>query len=118
MEAVVILTCDGFSEILTSNPVSELRRLKILRAVFKSTKELGGEQVYALKMKNGDVRAHKLLKQRRRILKNCRILGLMTGWIFFIASADSAMKLLGIPGVHLHDMTEMEIQEYTGGRKR
>ena len=29
MKAVVILACDGLGEILTSNPVSELRRLKM-----------------------------------------------------------------------------------------
>ena len=38
---VVILACGGFGEILTSNPVSDLRRLKILRAIFKSPEEMG-----------------------------------------------------------------------------
>ncbi len=56
MEAVVILACEGFGEILTSDSVSELRRLKIQRAVFKSPKEMGGERVHALKMKNGDAK--------------------------------------------------------------
>ena len=109
MEAVVILTCDGFGEILTSNPVSELRRLKILRAVFKSPKELGGERIYALKMKNGDARDRKSLKLKRRAMKNCRILGLGTGWIFFIAPAKSLMQLLSIRELHLHELTETEI---------
>ena len=78
MKAVVILACDGLGEILTSNPVSELRRLKILRAVFKSPEEMGGERVYALKMKNGDARDRKALKLKRRAMKNCKILGLGT----------------------------------------
>lgn len=118
MDTDAILVCGRIGVIVSDDPLSDLRRLKNLRNIFRGQEKIEGERVYALKMKNGDVRAHKLLKQRRRILKNCRILGLMTGWIFFIAAPDSAMKLLGIPGVHLHDMTEMEIQEYTGGRKR
>ena len=96
MKAVVILACDGLSEILTSNPVSELRRLKILRAVFKSPEEMGGERVYALKMK-------------RRAMKNCKVLGLSAGWIFFIAPAKNLMQLLAIRKLPLHEMTETEL---------
>lgn len=118
MEAVVILTCDGFSEILTSNPVSELRRLKILRAVFKSTKELGGEQVYALKMKNGDARDRKSPKMKRRAMKNCKVLGLSAGWIFFIAPSQSLMQLLSIRNLPLHEMTETELCSLLGGKRR
>ena len=106
---VVILACSGFGEILTSNPVSDLRRLKILRAIFKSPEEMGGERYYALKFKNGDARDRKSLKMRRRAMKKCRILGLGTGWIFFIAPANSLMQLLSIRELHLHELTETEL---------
>ena len=109
MESVVILACDGLGEILTSNPISELRRMKILRAVFKSPEEMGGERVYALKMKNGDARDRKSLKLKRRAMKNCKVLGLGTGWIFFIAPAKSLMQLLAIRDLPLHEMTETEL---------
>ena len=109
METVVILACDGFGEILTSNPVSDLRRLKALRVIFKSPGKLGGEQVYALKMKNGDARDRKSLKMKRRAMKNCKILGLSAGWIFFIAPATSLMQLLTIRDLLLHEMTETEL---------
>ena len=102
MEMVVILACSGFGEILTSNPVSDLRRLKILRAIFKNPEEMGGEQYYALKFKNGDARDRKSLKMRRRAMKKCRILGLGTGWIFFINTTKRMMKLLSIRDLHLH----------------
>ena len=106
---VVILACGGFGEIVTSNPVSDLRRLKILRAIFKNPEEMGGEQYYALKFKNGDARDRKSLKMRKKKKKKCRILGLGTGWIFFIAPAKSLMQLLSIRELHLHELTETEL---------
>ena len=65
---VVILACGGFGEIVTSNPVSDLRRLKILRAIFKNPEEMGGEQLYALKFNNGEARYWMSLKMRRRAM--------------------------------------------------
>ena len=118
MESVVILACDGLGEILTSNPISELRRMKILRAVFKSPEEMGGGRVYAVKMKNGDARDRKSLKMKRRAMKNCKVLGLSAGWIFFIAPANSLMQLLSIRELHLHELTETELCSLLGGKRR
>lgn len=106
---VVILACGGFGEIVTSNPVSDLRRLKILRAIFKNPEEMGGEQYYALKFKNGDARDRKSLKMKKRTMKNCKVLGFSAGWIFFIAPAKSLMQLLAIRKLPLHEMTETEL---------
>lgn len=106
---VVILACGGFGEIVTSNPVSDLRRLKILRAIFKNPEEMGGEQYYALKFKNGDARDRKSLKMKKRAMKNCKVLGFSAGWIFFIAPAKSLMQLLAIRKLPLHEMTETEL---------
>ena len=111
---VVILACDGFGEILTSDPVSDLRRLKILRVIFKSPEEMGGERYYALKFKNGDARDRKSLRMRRRAMKKCRILGLGTGWIFFIAQPKSLIGLLAVKGVSASDMEESQLIRLLG----
>ena len=42
-------------------------------------------------------------------MKNCKVLGLGTGWIFFIAPAKSLMQLLAIRDLPLHEMTETEL---------
>lgn len=109
MEAVVILVCERFGGIHTSNPVSMLKGVEVLKAIFKSTEEMGDERAYALKMKSGDARDRKSLKLKRRTMKKCMVLGPGTGWTFFIVLSKSLMKLLVIRDLPLHEMTEMTL---------
>lgn len=64
MDTDVILVCDGIGEKLADDPCSALKRLKALRIIFRRSRFQKGTRLYALRIKNGDVKKKKLLKRK------------------------------------------------------